>query len=64
MSKPKSPRKTTAPSPITADSPATDVLKENIRIHLELMRRQAYQRFLVLRAELAALPPVPEDHEA
>jgi hypothetical protein len=68
MSKPSKPKpaleKTaTSVAPITADSPATAIMAEKIRIQLELLRRQAYQDVLVLRARLAELPPVPEDHE-
>jgi hypothetical protein len=69
MSKPsksKSMREKTATSvaPTTADSPATAIMAEKIRIQLELLRRQSYQDLLALRAKLAQLPPVPEDHES
>lgn len=57
--KPKAKAKPADAHPITADSPAIQILRENVRLQLEIIRRSAWQRLQSLRAELDTLPPAP-----
>lgn len=55
-------RKPPPEPPITAESPASAIIAEKIRIQLEMLRRREYAALQALRAELAEMPPVPDDH--
>ena len=56
MSKPKPPH-----TPTSQGSAVTAVMRETIRLRLELIRRMEYRDLQALKARLAELPPVPED---
>jgi len=47
---------------ITADSPVDAIRAERMRIARELLRRKEYEYLLVLRAQLAETPPIPQPH--
>jgi hypothetical protein len=49
--------------PVTAESSALQILRENVRMQLEILRRDAWERHQTLRAELNALPPAPASFE-
>ncbi|WP_184715903.1 hypothetical protein [Caulobacter sp.] len=59
MSKSRSksaPRKT---APITEASSALEVMRANLMIRMEIIRREAYAEHQALRQQLAETPPVP-----
>lgn len=64
MSKHRPPHAPATPSigQVTADSPLTAILREEVKVRMEIIRRQDYQDLLALRARLAELPPVPASH--
>jgi hypothetical protein len=59
MSKPRTP--SPPRRPVTAASSAVEIMRAKVAAHLELIGRKVYQELLALQAEVAKLPPVPED---
>lgn len=49
------------PKDVTSASSAVEIMRAKVAAQLEIIGRQAYADLLALRAELAKLPPLPDD---